>query len=171
VRILIEGRPGSGKTTAARRVVLLLTEQGARVTGFTTAEIRNNRSRVGFSIETVDGRTGVLAHVDFDGPRVGKYGVDLSSFEDLALPALQAASDQTIVVVDELGKMELLSTPFRRTIETLFDGGNSLVATVQLYKHPFTDNLKLRSDTKVFKLSRANRDKLPRLIASRMLSD
>jgi nucleoside-triphosphatase len=171
VRILVEGRPGSGKTTAARRVVSLLIEQGAHVAGFTTAEIRRDGDRIGFSIETVDGQTGVLAHVHFAGPRVGKYGVDLGSFEDLALPALEAAQDRTIVVIDELGKMELQSAPFRRMIETLFEGGKSLVATVHVYKHPFTDGLKRRTDIKVVKLAKANRDNLPRLIANQMLSD
>jgi nucleoside-triphosphatase len=81
VKLLIEGRPGSGKTTAARRLVSLLADKGANVTGFTTAEIREGGSRIGFSIETIDGKTGVLAHVDLEGPRVGKYAVDVRAFE------------------------------------------------------------------------------------------
>jgi nucleoside-triphosphatase len=125
---------------------------------------------VGFSIETVDGRKGVLAHVDIDGPRVGKYGVDPGSFEELALPALDVNDERTIIVIDELGKMELLSTAFHDAIKTLFERRNALIATVHVYKHPLTDGLKSRSDTEVVKLAKANRDDLPRIIANQMLS-
>jgi nucleoside-triphosphatase len=170
VKLLIEGRPGSGKTTVTRRLISLLSEEGARVTGFTTAEIRKGGGRVGFSIETVDGQTGVLARVDIDGPRVGKYGVDVSGFEGLALPALEVDDAKTIVVIDELGKMELLSDAFRRSVERLFAGANWLVATVHVYRHRFTDGLKQRPDTEVVKITRANRDDLPQEITTRLFS-
>jgi nucleoside-triphosphatase len=155
----------------ARRLVSLLSEEGAHVAGFTTAEIRKDGGRVGFSIETIDGHRGVLAHVDIDGPRVGKYGVDVSGFEDLALPSLELDDDKTIVVIDELGKMELLSDAFRKSVEKLFDGANELVATVHVFKHPFTDGLKQSPDADVVKITRANRDDLPREIAMRVLSE
>jgi nucleoside-triphosphatase len=170
VKLLIEGRPGSGKTTVARRLLTILSESAADVTGFTTAEIRQRGSRVGFSIETVDGRTGILAHVDFDGPRVGKYGVDLGVFESLALPALKVEDNETIVVIDELGKMELLSEAFRQSVDVLFDRDNDLVATVHVYRHPFTERLKQGPATEVVKVTTANRDGLPKDIATRLLT-
>jgi nucleoside-triphosphatase len=169
VKLLIEGRPGSGKTTLARRLLALLSDHGANVTGFTTAEIRQGGGRVGFSIETVEGRTGVLAHVDFDGPRVGKYGVDVNAFEGLALPALEVSDAETIVVIDELGKMELLSEAFRHSVEALCDHDNKLVATVHVYRHPLTERLKQSPATEVVKITKANRDQLPHDIATRLL--
>jgi nucleoside-triphosphatase len=73
VRVLLEGRPGSGKTTAARRLVALLRARGVPVRGFTTEELREDGRRVGFAVEAVDGNRGVLAHVDLAGPpRVGR---------------------------------------------------------------------------------------------------
>jgi DNA polymerase III delta prime subunit len=39
-RLLLEGRPGIGKTTVARRLLNLLHEAGVPVGGFTTAELR-----------------------------------------------------------------------------------------------------------------------------------
>jgi nucleoside-triphosphatase len=48
------------------------------VTGFFTREIKEQGKRVGFSIITIDGKKGVLAHEDIrDRPKVGKYGVNL----------------------------------------------------------------------------------------------
>ncbi len=166
----MEGRPGSGKTTAARRLISRLLEDGAAVAGFTTAEIRKAGGRVGFSIETTDGRAGVLAHVTLDGPRVGKYGVDLASFEALALPALDVADADTIVVVDEIGKMELLSSAFSRSLERLFARPNSVVATVHVHRHPVTDALKQRRDTEVVRITNANRDALPQDIAMKLMT-
>jgi nucleoside-triphosphatase len=170
VKLLIEGRPGSGKTTVARRLLTILSESAADVAGFTTAEIRQRGRRVGFSIETIDGRTGILAHVDFDGPRVGKYGVDLKTFESLVLPALKVEDTETIVVIDELGKMELLSEAFRHSVDVLFERDNNLVATVHVYRHPFTERLKQRPATEVVKVTTANRNDLPQDIASRLLT-
>jgi nucleoside-triphosphatase len=39
-RLLLEGRPGIGKTTVARRLLALLQETGVPVGGFTTGELR-----------------------------------------------------------------------------------------------------------------------------------
>ena len=79
--VLIEARPGAGKSTAVRRLGELLGGRGVAVGGFVTEEIRDGGRRVGFSIETFGGEHGTLAHVHRPGaPRVGKYGVDLEVF-------------------------------------------------------------------------------------------
>ena len=163
-RILVEARAGAGKTTAFRRLAELLP---GPVAGFITEEIREGRRRVGFAIESFSGERGALAHVSFDGPpRVGKYGVDLAEFERVALPALDAAPGD-VVLIDELGKMELASEPFRAAVEELIDSPIALAATVQASRHPFTDGLKRRLE--VIRLTAANRDALPRQLADRLL--
>jgi nucleoside-triphosphatase len=58
-------------------------------------------------VEAVSGCRGVLAHVELPGPPcVGRYGVDLQTFERIALPALAAVPSGGVAVVDELSKME-----------------------------------------------------------------
>jgi nucleoside-triphosphatase len=49
-KLLLEGRPGSGKTTVACGLANLLTEKKMSVAGFVTDEIRERGRRVGFSI-------------------------------------------------------------------------------------------------------------------------
>lgn len=164
---LIEARPGAGKTTAIRRRAELLREQGATLAGFVTEEIREDDRRVGFSIETFGGERGTLAHATYRGPpRVGRYGVDLAELERLAMPALEGAAD--IVLIDELGKMELASEPFRDAVEVLLEGSRPVVATVHVHRHPFTDRLKRRPDAELVRLSRENRDELPARLAERL---
>ncbi len=160
VRILLEGRPGIGKTTVARRCVELLTEAGVSVRGFTTAEMRVGGRRVGFRVEAIGGELAVLAHIDFPGqPRVGRYGVDLAAFERIALPAL-SLDDGAVWVIDELGKMELASTHFQQHVRELFDHAERVVATVHRQHHPFTDQLKARPDVTLMQVTEQNRGTL-----------
>jgi nucleoside-triphosphatase len=171
VRILLEGRPGSGKTTAAARLAELLRERGRAVRGFVTHEVREGGTCVGFEVETLDGRRRVLAHVDLPGPpRVGKYGVDLEAFERIALPALEAPRRGTVVVIDELGKMELASEAFRGAVTRLLETSLDIVATVHVARHPFTDALKRRNDVERVHVTGATRDDLPAALAERVLS-
>jgi len=171
MRILVEGRPGSGKSTIARRLVGALTEMGIPVSGFVTQEIRERGRRVGFSIERFGGERGVLAHIDLPGPpRVGRYGVDLPALERLAIPALREATDREVVIIDELGKMELASQPVRDAVSAIFDRPVRVVATVHTARHPFTDAFKRRPDIETMRLTTAARDKLPQLLAARLTS-
>jgi nucleoside-triphosphatase len=167
-RLLIEARPGAGKTTALSRVAERLKDAGVALSGFLTREMRKGGRRVGFEIETFGGARGLLAHVDIKGPpRVGRYGVDLQEFERLALPALDAPADG-VVLIDELGKMELASERFREAVLALFESDPPIVATVHTFRHPFTDALKARPEVSTVRLTAANRDGLPEEVAERL---
>lgn len=168
-RILIEGRPAVGKTTVARRLAALLHEAGVPLAGFVTEEIRHGGRRVGFAVETFDDTRAVLAHVELPGPpRVGKYGVDLEAFERLALPALSSWSEGGVVLIDELGKMELASEKFRNAVSDLLESLVALVATVHVVRNPFTDALKRRPGIEVTRVTARNRDDLPARLAARL---
>jgi hypothetical protein len=93
--ILVTGPPGCGKSTLIEKVVAIIQ---APVAGFFTREIREKGKRVGFSVASFDGRKGILAHVGMkSGPRVGKYGVSIGVFEDIAIPSLHAGSPDILV--------------------------------------------------------------------------
>jgi nucleoside-triphosphatase len=160
--MLLKGRPGIGKTTVARRLLRLLQEAGVPVGGFTTGELRTNRRREGFVVEAVSGVREVLAHVDLPGPpRVGRYGVDLAALERVALPALREPGAGGVVVVDELGRMELASAAFRAAVVELLGRDVAVVATVHQARDRFTDALKRRPDIRVVGVTEATRDVLP----------
>ena len=109
---LLTGIPGAGKTSLIKQVVAGMR---GRAGGFYTEEIRTTGVRQGFRLVTLDGKDVTLSHVNLHSQyRVGKYGVDIDSLDRIGVPALhQAARQSHLVVIDEIGKMELLSASFR----------------------------------------------------------
>src|SRR5215472_2695325 len=109
--VLVTGRPGIGKTSLVEAVARKFLQVAG---GFTTSEIREHGIRNGFRVTTLEGKSAILAHVELSGwVRVGKYTVDVSTFERLALPAWQdAILHRQMAVIDEIGKMELTSKLF-----------------------------------------------------------
>ena len=144
-------------------------DAGIPLAGFTTEELREGRRRVGFAVETFDGNQATLAHVHLPGPpRVSKYGVDLEAFERLALPALREVAPGDVVLIDELGKMELASEAFCAVVLELFERPVTIIATVQIARHPFADELKQGPTVERIRVTHGNRDELPELLAARV---
>jgi nucleoside-triphosphatase len=168
-KLLLEGRPGSGKSTVARALVEMLLEREVPVAGFVTEEIRERGRRVGFSLQVVGGGRATLAHVDLTRPvRVGRYAVDTATFERLAIPALERSKPEAVLVIDELGKMELASPAFRELVNEIFSGGHGIFATVHAHRHPFTDALKQRPQVKLRRITARNREGLPRQLVAEL---
>ena len=159
-RLLLTGAPGIGTTTVIRAVAHAL--PGLRVGGFFTEEIRVGRERRGFALVTFDGRRAVMAHVDrAGGPRVGKYGVEVAVIEQMAESALTARAGVDVYLVDEIGKMECLSTAFVTAMRALLDRGPLLVATIGQRGGGFLDEVKRRPDVMLREITHANRDGMP----------
>jgi nucleoside-triphosphatase THEP1 len=85
-KILLTGRPGSGKTTVIEWALAAMPKVQAG--GFFTCEIRDAQgTRLGFEIVTLDGQETTLAHVRIrSAQRVGKYGVSPPSSTPSAMP-------------------------------------------------------------------------------------
>jgi nucleoside-triphosphatase len=146
------------------------------VRGFWTEEVRQEGARTGFRIETVAGARGALAAVGLSSPhRVGRYGVDLQSFESVGTAEIEAALEEAgmgepvILVIDEIGKMELFSERFRRAVERAFREVPHVVATIMQRPHPFADALKGRPDVCLVTATVQNRADLPAEALRRLL--
>jgi len=157
--VLLSGRPGVGKTTLIKKVIAALP---GRCGGFYTQEMREAGRRLGFEIITLDGQRGILAHVDAPGlPRVGKYGVCVENVNTVAVPALcRAVAEADYVVMDEIGKMELLSDAFRRAVLQAVQSPKMVLGTVMWQAHPWADALKRRPGVTVVLVTLANRERL-----------
>jgi nucleoside-triphosphatase len=163
--ILVTGAPGVGKTTLIAHVVRALPPR--RAVGFLTHEIREEGTRRGFALESLTGVRSTLAHVDIQSRlRVGKYGVDVPSFEDYLDNVGFEDPDAGIVVIDEIGKMECLSSKFRRLALEILADDRPLIATIALHGGGLIADIKARADVHLITLTRANRDALlPGLLA------
>lgn len=160
-KILLTGNPGCGKTTLIQKVIDRL---NIPVFGFYTQEIKKSGQRVGFELSTISKplKKGVLAHVDTKSQyKVGKYGVDIETFEKIALTELEAGiKSDGLIVIDEIGKMELFSVSFKNLLRKLFDSDLSILATILYKPHPFGDFLKQNRNIKVIVVNKNNRDYL-----------
>jgi len=96
--------------------------------GFYTEEIRSRGVREGFRLVTLDGQSAILAHINIHSPYlVSKYGVDVDSLDRVGVSALhQAAQQCDLVVIDEIGKMELFSANFREVALQIIDSGKRI---------------------------------------------
>ena len=157
--LLLTGMPGIGKTTIVKAVAEAL---GDRAGGFYTAEMRGPGGRKGFRLVTLAGREAVMAHVDLKGrgrPRVGRYGVDVGAIERVGVAALrQAMQSGQIVVIDEIGKMELYCGPFKDVVLQAVGGPCAVLATVMLKPNPWVDGLKAQPSVEVWEVTAGNRD-------------
>ncbi|MDD1672987.1 MAG: nucleoside-triphosphatase [Methanomicrobiales archaeon] len=170
--ILITGVPGIGKTTLIKGIAEHLSN--FHPVGFYTQELRETRTRVGFQLIGLDGRGGILAHINRGGPvRVGKYGVDVEGFESFLSHLSLFEPITHLVIIDEIGRMECYSPRFRELVQSIMDSNQILIATIALRGDSFIEFLKHREDVRLEVLTRENRDSLGPILEDtlRVLAD
>ena len=154
--ILITGVPGCGKSTLIEKVVKRIE---VPVTGFFTREIKERGRRVGFSINTLDGREGILAHQNIKSQfSVGRYGVNLKDIEAIAVPSMMPEREEEIVVIDEIGRMECFSPLFKETLIRALDLPNWVIGSIAQKGDPFIQRIKERDDVLLIRLTAQNRN-------------
>jgi nucleoside-triphosphatase len=168
----LTGLPGSGKTTAILKIADRLMGLGVRVGGMYTQEIRERGRRIGFAIKRVGGGEGILAHIDLrSGPRLGRYVVNLNDLEGVGVVAiLEAMEKADVVVVDEVGPMELYSEKFGQAVEKLLTSNKHAILTVHYRSR---DSLVLRvkelAGRRLITLTPENRDRVPDVVVGEIL--
>ena len=157
--ILICGPPGVGKTTLIKKI---LENIDLKAGGFYTEEIKENNRRVGFKIISLDNQEGILAHISIKGAkRVGRYGVNIYDLENIGVKSLsQALRDDDLIIIDEIGKMEIFSDKFKEKVLACLNSEKFVVATIGIGGDKYISRIKERDDVIVFKMNRENRDRL-----------
>jgi nucleoside-triphosphatase len=158
MRLFLTGTPGVGKTTLIRGVLKRLKE--VRCAGFYTEEKRHKGQRIGFKIITLDGQEGTLASIGRKEPTVGRYSIHIAEFEKLILPQLDSITPADLYVIDEIGKMELLSQKFRSKAIDLLAQPSNILATIAKKGKGFIEQIKARNDIELIDVTRENRNHL-----------
>ena len=176
VFIAITGRPGIGKTTLVMRVVEQLRDKGVKVGGIYTTEVREGGQRIGFDvIDLMTGRRGILARIGHGaGPRIGKYTVNIDDLENLGVRAIEEAMERCdVIVVDEVGPMELKSSKFVKVVEKLLTLENKhVILTVhQRARDPIVMRVKERTGEELITLNEYNRDEMVSYVISRIAAE
>ena len=151
---LLTGNPGTGKTTIIRQAIA---KSKAKAGGFYTEEIRSGGIRQGFKITTLHEQNAILAHVDISSQhKISKYGIDVNNLDKVGVVAIrQAIKEDDLIVIDEIGKMELLSPRFKEAVLQAINSGKKVLGTIMLSPHPFTNEIKRHPGVEVVQLSRA----------------
>jgi nucleoside-triphosphatase len=164
MKIVITGEPGIGKTTLVKKLVKAL---GDRAIGFWTEEVRDpkTRKRTGFKVVSTEGKSLLFASKTFTSKHlVGSYGVNVQRFESVALPVLERAIKEKdkVVVIDEVGKMELFSKPFRELVRYIVRSPSMrAVLTIPVRDvHPLVAELRRLEGAVLIELNKENRDSL-----------
>jgi len=153
--LLLTVKPGTGKTALIKEALARTRVKGD---GFYTKEIRTRGIRQGFQIVTLGGQEAILAHVGISSPyHVSKYKVDIEALNRVGVSALrQALKESDLIVIDEIGKMELLSPLFREVVTQAINSDKKVLGTIMLNSHPFTDEIKRHAEVEVLLVTRDN---------------
>lgn len=157
--ILITGESGIGKTTILLKLFNML-KKHYKVGGIVSKEIRKN-GRIGFEfIDLATDKKALLASIDGNGPKIGKYYVSLEGCK-FAANLLYNAKDYNIVLVDELGPMEFKSKEFIDAVKKLLKFDNDKIISIHKRLNNDLINEYKRKADKLFIVTRENRDKIP----------
>ena len=159
--VLITGPPGCGKSTLIARIMAQLRARGYTIGGISTPDFRSSEGRrEGFLIRDVaSDESQIMAAVGLVSKiRVGRYGVDASTVRNIGVSAIdRATASADIVVIDEIGRMELAVPEFQSSVSSALDSAKPVLGTIGLrLTSPFAVAVKQRPDVKVLKLSREN---------------
>ncbi|MBC8382600.1 MAG: NTPase [Candidatus Cloacimonetes bacterium] len=157
--ILITGYPGVGKTTIINKIIKDLS---CSIGGFYTHEMRENGRRTGFYITDFEGNQMIMASERSNSPyRVNKYGVNIDAFEKIGIPAMERAlQNADLIVIDEIGRMEMFSPKFCDMLRIVFDSDKPLLAIIKKIDCELTKELKEREDIIIFEVTANNRDRI-----------
>lgn len=171
--VLVTGRPGVGKTTAVTRAVEELKKHGLRVGGFISREERKEGVRTGFVVIDLEtSEETYLARVGNGTPRIGKYVVLVDELERVGVTAVKRAlQNSQVVVIDEIGPMELLSQRFKEVVTEALNSGKPVIATIHVRagESPFGRSILTRRDIVLLEVSLSNRALIYREIVRHVL--
>ncbi|MDH4221387.1 MAG: NTPase [Candidatus Bathyarchaeota archaeon] len=171
--IFVTGPPGVGKTSVLLRSVNGLKNRGYKIGGMISREVREGGVRVGFEImDFSTGQRGWLAHINQPtGPKISKYRVNLTDLEAIGVSSiLDAIRSADMIIVDEIGPMELFSSAFRDAVIQAAESDKPVLGTIHFgLRNSLVNSLKKREDAEIFEVTYENRETLHNFIIDKVV--
>ncbi len=165
VKIGITGLPGSGKTYALLRVIEMLSEEELSIGGMIDEPVGDGRHKTGFTVrDLMTGHKEIFASTEIESKvMVGKIGVDLAKLEEIGVTAIKNACECCdIIVIDEVGKMEVESQAFIDAVKEALDVDKPMIITLhKKSRNPLLQDIRRRDDVRILEVTPTNRNILP----------
>jgi nucleoside-triphosphatase len=157
IRIAVTGSPGIGKSTLVQKVSAATS---GKVGGVLARDKRYKNRRIGFELlDLGTGAVGMLADETGNGPQLGKYRVCLDDLDKIGAKAVENAIDCDLIVVDEVGPMELSSHRFVLAVEKALASSKPMLVVLHEWSNHRLAK-KIRGTFQVITVTRENRDTL-----------
>lgn len=169
VKISLAGLPGVGKTQTLLKSIEILQKEGNVVGGIMTDRVMEGKEAVGLSVTDWHTKDSIIfAHKSINSRiRIGKFGVDLKSFDQVAIPAIAWARDNAdVIVIDEVGKIEQESKGYTELVKDVLNMDKMMILTLHKKgRNPLLQEVKKRDDVRTLEVTQINRTLLPYKIA------
>ncbi len=164
VKIGITGMPGAGKTQTLLRIIQLLEEEGVKVGGMVTEPIVEKHHRAGFQITNwLTKEHEVFAHETLKSRvRSGRYGINVAALEGIGTKSLEdARASADVIVIDEVGKMDVDSEAFTKSVIDTLDAPKSIVMTLhKKSRNPLLQDIRRRDELRLLEVTPVNKNLL-----------
>jgi nucleoside-triphosphatase len=170
-KIGITGLPNVGKTSTLIKIVDKLESEDYTVGGMVTHAVVENGKRVGVKVE--DWRTGeeaVFSHLGFDTKAKvetdeGLFHVRTDLLEQVGVKAIRDSLMDPIVdiiIIDEVGKMEMHSQMFCDAVKEALDSNKPVLMTLhKKSRNPLLQDIRRRDDVRILEVTPVNKNLLP----------
>jgi nucleoside-triphosphatase THEP1 len=83
--------------------------------------------------------------------------VDIEGLDRVGVAALREATRECdVVVIDEIGKMELFSPDFREAVPELLNSDKRVLGTIMLSSHPLANQIRQNPNVVIITVTRMN---------------
>lgn len=168
MKILLTGEPGVGKSTILR---VVRDNYTSKTYGIISNEILENGKRVGFEAVNSTGERMIFSHTKIIHSSItvgNKYHVDLNAIDNFVVPELQKGlhSPDSLVFIDEIGRMQSFSSRFIKTIQDLLISNANILATIVADPEAWSIPIKKHPAVVLIQVNESNRSSLPLNIIS-----
>ena len=172
-KIGITGLPNVGKTATLAAICRKLERDDFVVGGMITRAYRPppGDERVGFYVENWEtGEKEVFSSKEFNTKYKtetddGVYFVDLEPLDRIGVKAIRDSIEDEevdIIIIDEVGKMEMHSEAFNSAVKAALDCPKPIIMTLhKKSRNPLLQDLRRRDDVRILEVTAVNKNLLP----------